>query len=275
MIKIDNLWHKYRRGGEEIKALKGVNLSIEPGQFVVVLGHNGSGKSTLAKHLNGLLLPTSGKVYIDGLDTEDEELIWEIRQKAGMVFQNPDNQLVATVVEEDIAFGPENLGLPPETIRSRVDEALKAVGMEEFRYFAPHLLSGGQKQRVAIAGIVAMRPSILVLDEPTAMLDPQGRAEVMSTITKLNKEETLTVVHITHFMEEAINADRIIVMEQGNIVMQGSPQEVFLKIDQLRKLRLDAPQMVQLANLLREEGFLIPNEIMSVEEMLQWVCENR
>jgi len=273
MIKIDNLWHKYRRGGEEIKALKGVNLSIEPGQFVVVLGHNGSGKSTLAKHLNGLLLPTSGKVYIDGLDTEDEELIWEIRQKAGMVFQNPDNQLVATVVEEDIAFGPENLGLPPETIRSRVDEALKAVGMEEFRYFAPHLLSGGQKQRVAIAGIVAMRPSILVLDEPTAMLDPQGRAEVMSTITKLNKEETLTVVHITHFMEEAINADRIIVMEQGNIVMQGSPQEVFLKIDQLRKLRLDAPQMVQLANLLREEGFLIPNEIMSVEEMLQWVCE--
>jgi len=275
MIKIDNLWHKYRRGGEEIKALKGVNLSIEPGQFVVVLGHNGSGKSTLAKHLNGLLLPTSGKVYIDGLDTEDEELIWEIRQKAGMVFQNPDNQLVATVVEEDIAFGPENLGLPPETIRSRVDEALKAVGMEEFRYFAPHLLSGGQKQRVAIAGIVAMRPSILVLDEPTAMLDPQGRAEVMSTITKLNKEETLTVVHITHFMEEAINADRIIVMEQGNIVMEGSPQEVFLKIDQLRKLRLDAPQMVQLANLLRKEGFPIPNEIMSVEEMLQWVCENR
>ena len=273
MIKIDNLWHKYRRGGEEIKALKGVNLSIEPGQFVVVLGHNGSGKSTLAKHLNGLLLPTSGKVYIDGLDTEDEELIWEIRQKAGMVFQNPDNQLVATVVEEDIAFGPENLGLPPETIRSRVDEALKAVGMEEFRYFAPHLLSGGQKQRVAIAGIVAMRPSILVLDEPTAMLDPQGRAEVMSTITKLNKEETLTVVHITHFMEEAINADRIIVMEQGNIVMEGSPQEVFLKIDQLRKLRLDAPQMVQLANLLRKEGFPIPNEIMSVEEMLQWVCE--
>ncbi len=272
MIKIDNLWHKYRRGGEGIAALKGVNLSIEPGQFVVVLGHNGSGKSTLAKHLNGLLLPTSGKVYIDGLDTEDEELIWEIRQKAGMVFQNPDNQLVATVVEEEIAFGPENLGLPPETIRSRVDEALKTVGMEEFRYFAPHLLSGGQKQRVAIAGIVAMRPAILVLDEPTAMLDPQGRAEVMSTITKLNKEETLTVVHITHFMEEAVNADRIVVMEQGNIVMQGSPQEVFLKIDQLRKLRLDVPQMVQLAHLLREEGFPIPNETMSVEEMLQWVC---
>ena len=272
MIKIDNLWHKYRRGGEGIAALKGVNLSIEPGQFVVVLGHNGSGKSTLAKHLNGLLLPTSGKVYIDGLDTEDEELIWEIRQKAGMVFQNPDNQLVATVVEEEIAFGPENLGLPPETIRSRVDEALKTVGMEEFRYFAPHLLSGGQKQRVAIAGIVAMRPAILVLDEPTAMLDPQGRAEVMSTITKLNKEETLTVVHITHFMEEAVNADRIVVMEQGNIVMRGSPQEVFLKIDQLRKLRLDVPQMVQLAHLLREEGFPIPNETMSVEEMLQWVC---
>lgn len=271
MIEIRDLWHKYRRGDDEITALRGVNLTVNQGEFVVVLGHNGSGKSTLAKHLNALLLPTSGSVYINGMDTKEERYLWEIRQQAGMVFQNPDNQLVATVVEEDVAFGPENLGLPPEQIRERVREALALVGMSDYRHYAPHLLSGGQKQRVAIAGIIAMRPSILILDEPTAMLDPQGRKEVMDTVKRLNREEGLTVVHITHFMEEAAIADRVVVMEQGKIVMDGTPRQVFSQGETLKKLRLDVPQVVQLAQALRAEGVAVPENILTVEQMLQWV----
>lgn len=273
MIKIDNLWHYYHRGEEEVPALKGVDLDIAHGEFIVVLGHNGSGKSTLAKHLNALLLPGKGRVTIDGLDTADDDKLWEIRQKVGMVFQNPDNQLVATVVEEDVAFGPENIGLPPQQIRDRITEALEMVGMSDFRHYAPHLLSGGQKQRVAIAGIIAMRPSVLVLDEPTAMLDPQGRKEVLDTVVKLNRQEGLTVVHITHFMEEAINADRVVVMDQGQVSIQGPPVDVFLQVDRLKQLALDVPQMAQLAHLLRGEGINVPENIMTVGQMEEWLSK--
>lgn len=274
MIKIENLTHKYNLGQEqETTALQNVNLEIEEGQFVVIIGHNGSGKSTLARHLNALLLPTSGRVTVDGLDTRQRELVWEIRRKVGMVFQNPDNQLVATTVEEDVAFGPENLGVPPAEIRSRVDEALKLVGMEEFKDRAPHLLSGGQKQRVAIAGLIAMRSSYLVLDEATAMLDPQGKKEVMETLARLNKEEGLTVIHITHYMDEAAGADRVIVMENGQVVLSGTPRHVFAKVDQLKKLGLDVPQMTSLAAQLRAKGIKeIPGDILTVEEMVEWLC---
>ncbi len=252
-------------------ALKGVNLDIASGEFMVILGHNGSGKSTLAKHLNALLLPGKGSVTVDGLDTAAEENLWEIRQRVGMVFQNPDNQLVATVVEEDVAFGPENIGLPPEQIRSRVTEALELVSMSDYRHYAPHLLSGGQKQRVAIAGIIAMRPSVLVLDEPTAMLDPRGRKEVMETVVKLNRQEGLTVVHITHFMEEAVAADRVVVMEEGRVAMMGKPLEIFLQVERLKELSLDVPQVVRLAHHLRQEGLDIPRNMMTVEEMAEWL----
>lgn len=273
MIEIKNLTHKYRLGNnQELTAVNNLTLDIQEGEFIAVLGHNGSGKSTLAKHLNALLLPTEGKVFVDGLDTSDSNELWSIRQQVGMVFQNPDNQLIATTVEEDVAFGPENLGIPPEKIRQRVDEALTLVGMDDFKARAPHLLSGGQKQRVAIAGIIAMRPKYLVLDEPTAMLDPSGREEVMNTIRKLNKEEKLTIVHITHFMEEAVFADRVIVMEEGEIVLSGAPREVFSQVATLKELRLDVPPITELAYLLSQEISDFPTDIMSIEEMVVALC---
>jgi len=273
MIEIRNLTHKYRMGNnQELTAINNLSLKIAKGEFVAVLGHNGSGKSTLAKHLNALLLPTEGKVMVNGLDTSDPNQLWEIRQQVGMVFQNPDNQLIATTVEEDVAFGPENLGISPEKIRQRVDEALDIVGMADFKSRAPHLLSGGQKQRVAIAGIIAMRPQYLVLDEPTAMLDPSGRDEVISTIKKLNKEEGLSIVHITHFMEEAVYADRVVVMEAGEIVLEGKPREVFSQVSVLKKLHLDVPAITVLAYLLNKEIPEFPRDIMTIEEMVVALC---
>lgn len=273
MIEVRNLVHRYQTGEETPQeALKGVSLNIKDGEFLVILGHNGSGKSTLAKHLNGLLQPSEGEVLVDGMDTRDPEVFWQIRQHVGMVFQNPDNQLVATSVEEDTAFGPENLGIEPLQIRQRVDEALHSVGMDEYKERAVHLLSGGQKQRVAIAGVMAMRPKILVLDEPTAMLDPRGRREVMEAVHKLNREEGITVVHITHIMEEAVTADRVVVMEEGLLVMEGTPQAIFRKADQLRALRLDVPAMVDLAQQLKKGGLKLPENILTVEEMAVALC---
>lgn len=255
------------------QALSNINVTIKKGEFVVIIGHNGSGKSTLAKHFNALLLPTEGKVWVAGKDTAELAKLWDIRQEVGMVFQNPDNQLVASVVEEDIAFGPENLGLPPKEIMGRVKEALRLVDMEKFQKFAPHLLSGGQKQRIAIAGIIAMRPQCIVLDEPTAMLDPVGREEVMKTILRLNKEEGITIVHITHFMHEAVNADRVIVMENGKIVLEGTPREVFSQVDILKELGLDVPQVTELAAELRSEGIDLPGDIITVDEMVVEICQ--
>lgn len=274
MIEVKELEHLYPSTGstEEVKAVAGVNLTISQGEFVAIIGHNGSGKSTLAKHFNGLLLPTTGQVLVEGLDTSLEDNVWEIRRQVGMVFQNPDNQLVATTVEEDVAFGPENLGLPSQEIRNRVDEALALVRMEEFKNKEPHLLSGGQKQRVAIAGVIAMRPRYLVLDEPTAMLDPQGRKEVMATVQRLNQEEGLAVVHITHYMDEAVNADRVLVMEHGRIMLEGKPREVFAQVEDLKKLRMDVPQMTELASLLRQGGLSVPMDILTVEEMVKCLC---
>ena len=273
MIKAENIIFKYP-GQEEEKplVLNGVSIEINKGEFVAILGRNGSGKSTFAKHLNALLIPDSGTVYINGMDTKDENNLWNIRQTAGMVFQNPDNQIVATIVEEDVAFGPENLGVPPTQIRKRVDEALITVDMFEYRKHSPHLLSGGQKQRIAIAGILAMKPECIILDEPTAMLDPSGRKEVMDTIKKLNKEEKITIVLITHYMEEAVNADRIYVMEDGEIVINGTPKEVFSKVDQVKSLGLDVPQITELAQLLIAEGVDIPPDILTVEEMVVELC---
>lgn len=273
MIKAENIIFKYP-GQEEEKplVLNGVSIEINKGEFVAILGRNGSGKSTFAKHLNALLIPDSGTVYINGMDTKDENNLWNIRQTAGMVFQNPDNQIVATIVEEDVAFGPENLGVPPTQIRKRVDEALITVDMFEYRKHSPHLLSGGQKQRIAIAGILAMKPECIILDEPTAMLDPSGRKEVMDTIKKLNKEEKITIVLITHYMEEAVNADRIYVMEDGEIVINGTPKQVFSKVDQIKALGLDVPQITELAQLLIAEGVDIPPDILTVEEMVVELC---
>lgn len=274
MIEITDLVYKYStQQDEETTAIDNLNLQISAGEFLAVVGHNGSGKSTLAKHLNALLLPTSGRVLIDGMDTSDSQYLWDIRRRVGMVFQNPDNQLIATTVEEDVAFGPENLGLPPKEIRERVDQALELVGMSDYKKHAPHLLSGGQKQRVAIAGIIAMRPRYLVLDEPTAMLDPSGREEVMTTIQSLNKQEGLTIIHITHFMDEAAVSDRVLVMERGRQVILGTPREVFLKITELRKLGLDVPQMIELANRLRASGLDLPADILTVEEMVEALCQ--
>lgn len=273
LIEVRHLVHRYQTGeGTPQEALKGVSLTIEDGEFLVILGHNGSGKSTLAKHLNGLLLPTEGEVLVDGMDTRNPEVFWKIRQQVGMVFQNPDNQLVATSVEEDTAFGPENLGVEPHEIRQRVDQALISVGMEAYKDRAVHLLSGGQKQRVAIAGVMAMHPKVLVLDEPTAMLDPRGRREVMEAVHRLNREDGITVVHITHIMEEAVAADRVVVMEEGNLVMEGTPQAIFKKADQLRALRLDVPAMVDLAQQLRRNGLRLPENILTVEEMAVALC---
>lgn len=272
MIKMNNVTFEYMSNEDkDFVALQNINLEIKKGEFVVILGHNGSGKSTLAKLMNALLLPTKGKVYVDEMDTTDESKLWNIREKAGMVFQNPDNQLVATIVEEDVAFGPENLGVNPKEIRKRVDEALEMVEMSEYKKHAPHLLSGGQKQRIAIAGILAMRPECIILDEPTAMLDPSGRKEVMRTIKKLNKEDNKTIVHITHYMDEAVEADRILVMSEGKIVLEGSPKEVFSQVEKVKKLGLDVPQVTELAHELIKEGINIPADILTIEELVMWL----
>jgi energy-coupling factor transport system ATP-binding protein len=269
MINLENVNYEYKSSEGEFMALKGINLEVKKGEFLVVLGHNGSGKSTLAKLINALLLPTSGKVYVNGMDTTDEEKIWDIRRTAGMVFQNPDNQIVATIVEEDVAFGPENQGIEPREIRKRVDKALEIVEMTKYKKHAPHLLSGGQKQRIAIAGILAMNPECIILDEPTAMLDPTGRSEVMKTVRKLNKEQNKTIVHITHYMEEAVEADRIVVMEEGQIVMEGTPRQVFSQVDKMKELGLDVPQVTELAHELKKEGIDIPEDILTVEELVR------
>ena len=245
--------------------LDGVSLEIEKGSFVAILGHNGSGKSTMAKHLNAILLPTGGAVYVNGMDTREDDNLLDIRRTVGMVFQNPDNQIVANVVEEDVAFAPENLGVPPEEIRKRVDDALKAVNMYQFREHAPHLLSGGQKQRIAIAGVLAMAPSILVMDEPTAMLDPAGRREVMNTILELNREKGITIILITHHMDEAAMADRVIVMSGGVVAMEGKPEEVFSRVEEIRDLALLPPQTVDLLHRLRAAGYDLPLDALSVE----------
>ena len=254
-------------------ALEDVSLSIEKGSFVVVLGHNGSGKSTLAKHMNAVLLPSGGAVYVEGMDTKDEALLLEIRRRVGMVFQNPDNQIVANVVEEDVAFAPENLGVPSEEIRRRVDDALAAVGMSEFTRHAPHLLSGGQKQRVAIAGVIAMAPECIVLDEATAMLDPSGRREVLSAIRALNRERGITVVLITHHMDEAMDADRLIVMNDGRLVMDGAPAEVFTQVDALRAMGLAAPDTVELLYGLRQSGMDVPLTALTVDDCAAAICK--
>ena len=254
-------------------ALEDVSLSIEKGSFVVVLGHNGSGKSTLAKHMNAVLLPSGGTVYVEGMDTKDEALLLEIRRRVGMVFQNPDNQIVANVVEEDVAFAPENLGVPSEEIRQRVDDALAAVGMSEFTRHAPHLLSGGQKQRVAIAGVIAMAPECIVLDEATAMLDPSGRREVLSAIRTLNKERGITVMLITHHMDEAMDADRLIAMNDGRLVMDGTPAEVFTQVDALRAMGLAAPDTVELLYGLRQNGMDVPLDTLTVDDCAAAICK--
>ena len=268
MIKTENLKYAYpaEEGEKQTLALRGVDLRIEKGSFVVVLGHNGSGKSTLAKTFNGVLLPAGGRVYVEDMDTCDENLLLAIRQRVGMVFQNPDNQIVANVVEEDVAFAPENLGVPTEEIRKRVDEALKAVGMSEFVRHAPHLLSGGQKQRIAIAGVIAMEPACIVLDEATAMLDPIGRQEVLSTVHRLNREKGITVVLITHHMNEAEEADRVIVMDDGVVAMDGSPRQVFTQVDALRSMGLTVPDTVDLLDRLRKDGMDVPLDALTVDE---------
>ena len=271
MIETESLRFAYPadEGQKPVYALRGVDLTIEKGSFVVVLGHNGSGKSTLAKTFNAVLLPAGGKVYVEGRDTLDQELLLAIRQRVGMVFQNPDNQIVANVVEEDVAFAPENLGVPPDEIRRRVDDALKAVNMYSFREHAPHLLSGGQKQRVAIAGVIAMQPRCIVLDEPTAMLDPIGRKDVLSTIKTLNRERGVTVVLITHHMDEAAQADRLVVMAKGKVVADGAPKSVFSQVEELRQVGLTVPQTTALLWELRQEGYDVPLDALSDEECAQ------
>lgn len=270
LIEIQNVSYAYEDAAA--KALNNVSLTINDGEFVAVVGHNGSGKSTLAKHLNALLLPTEGKVLVDGMDTADEADTLSIRQRVGMVFQNPDNQLVTTIVEEDVAFGPENIGVPGNEIRTRVDRALVAVGMEKYAHSAPNMLSGGQKQRIAIAGMLAMQPKVLVLDEATAMLDPKGRRDIIDLVTKLHKENGITVVMITQYMEEAIGADRVAVMSGGEMILEGTPKEVFSQDELLHKHRLDVPVMQQLANRLNARGANLPKSILSVEEMAQAIC---
>lgn len=281
MVKAEGLTYAYTRltetdhGTEEkkITALDQVDIEIEKGEFVVVLGHNGSGKSTFAKHINALLQPTGGTLWVKGMDTRQEEKVWEIRQTAGMVFQNPDNQLVATVVEEDIAFGPENMGIAPKEIRRRVDDALATVRMSEFAAYTPSKLSGGQKQRIAIAGVLAMKPDCIVLDEPTAMLDPVGRREVMETIERLNREEGITIILITHYMDEAVRGDRVYVIDDGHLVMQGPPKEIFAQVETLKGYGLDVPQVTETAYLLRKEGVELPGDILTIEEMVGALCQ--
>ena len=274
IIKIENLIFEYRKEEEEqpVKAINNISLEVEKGSFTAILGKNGSGKSTLAKNLNGLLLPTGGTVYVNGYNTADEEHIWDVRQSAGMVFQNPDNQLVSAIVEDDVAFGPENLGIEPAEIRRRVDKALEDVNMGPFKGKSPHLLSGGQKQRIAIAGVVAMKPRCIIFDEPTAMLDPKGRKEIMSIIKELH-EEGITVVLITHFMDEAVNADRVIIMHQGEIFMDGTPAEVFGQGEKVKSVNLDVPMAVELARALRQRVIEVPEKIIGTEEMVEYLCQ--
>lgn len=271
VIKIENLHYTYP--GDDVESLKGVSLEIERGSFVAVLGHNGSGKSTLAKHLNAILLPTEGKVLIDGIDTADENNLLKIRSTVGMVFQNPDNQIVANVVEDDVAFAPENLGVEPAEIRERVDNALKAVDMYEFRLHAPHLLSGGQKQRVAIAGVIAMQPEVIVLDEPTAMLDPKGRREVIDTVTKLCREKGITIVLITHHMSECIDADRLIVMSNGDVVADGTPQEVFSQVELMHSEGLAVPATTELMWQLNNKGFNLPLTALGIADCAEQIAK--
>ena len=272
-IEFENVSFAYRdeEEGTEVRVIENLDLGIEKGDFVCILGHNGCGKSTTAKLCNAILVPQAGRVLVDGIDTRDEEKINDIRKKVGMVFQNPDNQIVATIVEDDVAFGPENLGIAPDEIRSRVDEALKQVEMYDFRLSEPHKLSGGQKQRVAIAGIIAMQPECIVLDEPTAMLDPRGRREVMKTVKMLNEDFGITVVFITHYMDEAVKAKRVIVMDEGKIILDGSPREVFTHIDTLKRVGLDVPEATELAMLLNKDGIKIKKDVLDIDELLDCV----
>ena len=271
IIKTENLRFRYESDDENEKlpeVLKGLNIDIDAGEFVAVLGHNGSGKSTFAKHLNGILLPSSGKVYVDGIDTADDKKLFELRQRAGMVFQNPDNQIVASIVEEDVAFALENLGVPYEEMRARVDDALKAVNMYDYRMHSPSQLSGGQKQRVAIAGIIAMRPKCIILDEPTAMLDPKGRKEVMATIRRMNKEYGITIVLITHYMDEAAQCGRVIVMDKGSVVLDDKPEKVFSQVELLKRIGLDVPQVTELMWELKKAGYDVPSEVITEEDCI-------
>ena len=267
---------KYNEAGEaqeKNRAIDELSLEIEPGQFIAVLGHNGSGKSTFAKHINGLLVPTEGTLWVDSMDTSKEGELWKIRQKAGMVFQNPDNQIIGSVVEEDVGFGPENLGVKTDDIRKRVDDSLEAVGMTAYRKHSPNKLSGGQKQRVAIAGVVAMKPRCIVLDEPTAMLDPNGRKEVLKTVRELNQQEKVTVILITHYMEEVVFADHVYVMDQGHLVMDGTPREIFSQVEKLKEYRLDVPQVTLLAHELKQAGLPLPDGILTIEELVDAICQ--
>ncbi len=275
IIKADDVTFEYIRRDEEgnvegiTTAVDHVNLDIQKGQFIAILGHNGSGKSTLAKHMNAILYPTEGTLWVDGMDTKEEEHIWEIRQRAGMVFQNPDNQIIGQVVEEDVGFGPENMGIPTKEIWERVEESLRAVGMYEFRKHSPNKLSGGQKQRVSIAGVLAMHPECIVLDEPTAMLDPNGRKEVIRAIRGLNDVEGITVILITHYMEEIIYADRVFVMDKGAVAMEGTPREIFSQVEKLKELRLDVPQVTMLAYELKKKGMNLPDGILTTQELIE------
>lgn len=275
MIEVKDVHFVYPHHNEDesVVALNGISFHIEKGEFVGIIGHNGSGKSTLSKLLNAIIFPTQGDVIVSGLNTKEHEHLWTIRQTAGMVFQNPDNQLVATIVEEDVAFGPENLGIPPLEIRERVDRALATVEMQAYAHQKPHQLSGGQKQRIAIAGILAMEPECIIFDEPTAMLDPSGRREVMETIKRLNRDKEMTVIHITHFMGEIIDADRIIVLDRGKIVLEGKPRAIFKQVKLLKEIGLDVPQMTELAYELRAEGLKIPDDILSIDEMVEALCQ--
>ena len=279
IIKAEDLIFEYKKlddAGEVEsvhRAVDNVNLEVNKGEFIAILGHNGSGKSTLAKHINAILLPSEGSMWVCGKDTKEEDDTWFIRQNAGMVFQNPDNQIIGTVVEEDVGFGPENIGVPTEDIWTRVENALKSVGMLKYRHHSPNKLSGGQKQRVAIAGVVAMKPQCIILDEPTAMLDPNGRQEVIKTVLELNKKEGVTVILITHYMEEVISADRVFVMESGQVVMTGTPREIFARVDELKSYRMDVPQVTMLAHELKEAGVPISGTILSVEELVEEICQ--
>ena len=278
-IEARKLVHEYVRRDEAGNvesintALDGVDIDIRSGEFVAVLGHNGSGKSTFAKHLNVLLAPNGGTLWVDGKDAADEKNLWDIRKNAGMVFQNPDNQIIASVVEEDVGFGPENIGVPTEEILKRVDRSLKSVGMQEYREHSPNKLSGGQKQRVAIAGVMAMEPKCIILDEPTAMLDPNGRKEVLSAVHELNKEKGITIIFITHYMEEVVNADRVYVMDSGKVVMEGTPREIFSQVERLKELRLDVPQITLLAHDLKKAGLDLPEGILTRQELVESLCQ--
>lgn len=277
MVDAKGLVYEYiQYDGEQqtkLEALKGIDIDIKQGEFIAILGHNGSGKSTLAKHMNALLKPTKGTILIKGMDTKDDNNIWQVRQNAGMVFQNPDNQIIATIVEEDVAFGPENLGIEPKEIRKRVDNAIETVNMTEYMHHSPSLLSGGQKQRIAIAGVLSMKPDCIILDEPTAMLDPKGRKEVIDTIYRLNKEDNITIILITHYMEETINADRVIIIDDGLIKMEGAPKQIFSQVEKVKELGLDVPQVTEVIYNLKNKGIDLPNDILSIQEMVGAICQ--